>query len=523
VSAPSGTNCVITDPTLGIRPSLLDHAAFGVILIAFVLLTAFALLTFPPFYEDEPWTYLAVFEALRGNGFTWAAFGEGRPLAGMFMALVTPAIAIIPAAPESAIRIVAATWGLLCLGGAYLLARRWTYATAWVAPALMLGTQYVFVALRYGRTDGMALALTLWSVVAATRQRPLVAGALLGLAVSVHPLFIWAAGPCVWLIGVRNVRSLGWLGLGVGIGVAPQLGWTYVNWQDVGQISRRYAVSSSMAADVSGGIIRSVMQEPTRYLAYVSAQSPWQRVTQALAYVVLPLVGLGHVMTWRLAAGLVMPAILGLAVLAQNKNPYYIYSVLPFVGVVTACAIGGLPGPRRRLAAVAVAAMTVLSVLQFAREGCLARNAITADAATAALADQLPRDAALIAPNLYAGIVKRRPDIAFFNYHALSTRPGWGLPSCEQMPAAIRALVDRDSRGSSIGQSSVAYVVAPSEAALTAYLQQIYVRSTANDAQCLLRGKADLRQLRVCGSSPGPCDTLVVATMQLPDGSAIPR
>jgi hypothetical protein len=493
------------------------------VLAAFIGCTAAGLLTYPPYYEDESWTYLAAFEALRGNGFTWAAFGDGSALAGVFYAIVTPALAILPAtAPEAAVRIVTAMWGVAALTGAFIVARRLAPSAAWIAPALMFATPYVFVATRYGRIDVVALALALWSIAAAARDRPLLSGLVFGIAASVHPLLAWAVVPCLWLLGMRDHVTVLRFATGVGVGAAPQVAWMLLNRDDVTAIVGRYAVSSSLGAEASGGIVHSVAAEPRRYVDYLLAQSPLQRMAQLFAYVALPLVGLAAgTNRGRLAAqvcALWMPPVLTLAVLSQNKNPYYLYTVLPFAGIASACAMAQLP---RRLAftvTVGVVGIGLLSSTQYVRETLSGAQRPTPADATAVLSDALPRSAVVIAPNYLAGIIRRRPDVDFFNYHALSGRPGWHLPACAQLRTSIAALIDRDSRIQKPVSATVAYVVAPSEPALAAYLKQIYVNSTVADAHCLLSSSGGpLRHLRACTAAGGACDPLVVAPFALTD------
>lgn len=497
-----------------------DTVALAAVLVTYAVVSAATLLTFPPYYEDESWTYLAVFEALRGNGFTWAAFGDGRPILGSFLGLVTPAIALVPAGPEAAVRIVSAGWGLLGLAGAHMAAKRLAPSTAWITPALMLSTQYVFVATRYGRTDTVALALTLWSLAAATRERPFAAGLLLGLAVSVHPIFISAAAPCLWFLDLRDRRRVVTFLGGALLGGAPQLLWMMANRADVQAIVGRYAVSSSVAADVSGGILRSIADEPRRYIQYVTAQQPWQLAFQMLAYVIVPLAGaIATTSRWTIGLLVFAPAI-GLAALAQSKNPYYFFSVLPFVAIGAAVTIEAVPQRIKRLIVCGVLGIVVTASIDYAHQaGATALTPLADDVADAIVAE-LPRDATVVSLNLVTGVIRRRPDIQFFNFHALSTRPGWGFPPCDQIPLVIRSLADKDPRPATANRDTrVAYVIAPAEAALTAYLQQIYVNTTVADARCLLHqsGHAQIKPLRVCADRNGPCNAWTITTVALPD------
>jgi hypothetical protein len=313
---PCGTiaaTSVFRIPLLAARSGTL---LFAIVVAAYVWLTASGLLTFPRFYEDESWTYLAAFEGLRGNGFTWAAFGEGKPMVGLFSILVMPPLAMLSGiAPESALRIVAAGWGVAALSAAYACARRLAPSAAWVAPALMLATPSVFIATRYGRMDVVALALALWSLAAAAAGRPLLSGLGYGLSISVHPLFIWAAVPCLWLLNARVPGQAIRFVCAAAAGVAPQALWILANFADVQAIVRRHAVSSSIAADASGGIGRSVLAEPQRYLDYIIALPSLQQAAEFFAYILLrggtpSRVGnrrCGAVDSWRTGSGAAFP------------------------------------------------------------------------------------------------------------------------------------------------------------------------------------------------------------------------
>ncbi len=79
--------------------------AFLAAMILFVAPATVALTTYPPYYEDESWIYLAPFEALRGNGFSWAAFHEGTSSAGLFNALAFLFVRISPFAAEATVRL----------------------------------------------------------------------------------------------------------------------------------------------------------------------------------------------------------------------------------------------------------------------------------------------------------------------------------------------------------------------------------------------------------------------------------
>jgi hypothetical protein len=491
----------------------------GALCALFVVLGTTALTTLPPYYEDESWTFVSMFEAVRGNGCSYAAFGEGQQMLGVFCGLLTPFVAISPLSPEATVRTIAGGAGLCVLLGAFAIARRHAPGQAWIAPAVILSTPSLFAALRYGRIDVFALALTLWALAAAGWNRPALSGVLSGLAVSVHPMFLWVAAPClVYAVNDARRTALRYLA-GAAIGVAPQVVWTVANWNDVRAVVQRFAVSSSLGAHSSAGLVSSVLAEPHRYRAYLDAVPVWSVPFQLIGYGVLPAVAIWFAVRARRAEILVLTAapILGLALLVQSKNPYYLYGPLAALAVVATYAAARLrPRVTKGIVALVLAGATVATG-HYATDAWNNRGMITAQEATAELAEHLPRGAVVIAPNLYAGLIRRRPDLRFFNYHALSLRPGWALPACEELPSRIRTLVAADGRVSSRGPvPSEVYLVGASETILLAYLQQIYVHATIRDAQCMLSPPGgQVRRVPVCGSRSAPCAEIQISRMRI--------
>ena len=504
------------EPQLRARYLNRNAILFAAVVLAFLAQTAAGSVSFPLYYEDESWTYLAVFEALRGNGLTWAAFGEGRPMLGTFLAAVTPIVAL-PIGPEAAVRVASAAWALLALAGAFVLGRRVTSSFAWVVPALMVATPSVLIAIRYGRTDVAALALTLWAIACAAHGRPLLAGVLSGFAVSAHPMFVWVAAPCLWFARTSGIRGLIRYTVGGCLGVVPQITWVAYNWTDLQTITSRFAVTSSLGSLASGGVFSSIANEPRRYLDYVATMPVWLLVAHITAYVALPVIALRERASRWMTLALIVPAALGLAILSQGKNPYYVYSVLPFAGVATARGLDSVRGQFRTVAAAAVAIAVLTGTGHTAVETWNSRNAVTAADMTEAFTSRLPAGAVVIAPNIYAGLIKRRPDIRFFNYHALSNRPGWGLPECADMPSRIRTLVEADPRPSSRGTPpSEAHLIVLADWPLVRYLQLIYVEGSEDAARCLLASDAGpVSPVRICRDGGQPCSESVIARMRI--------
>ena len=508
-----------TKPDLTVRFSA---APFIATIVAFLALSATGLTTFPPYYEDETWNYMAVFEAVRGNGFTWAAFGEGRALLGVYSAVVTPFVAMSPWQPEQTVRMISVGAAVFVLVGAYVLGRRMAAPLAWLPPMVIFSTPILFTVLRYGRSDVVALAFGMWSVAAAAWNRPFFAGVLSGLAVSVHPLFVWLAAPGFAFSAQSESRgAVRYLAGGL-LGIAPQLAWMVFNWDDARMILDRYAVSSSLGGHASSGMLSSLLEEPRRYRDYLRGLNAWNEVFQLLVYAGLPVIGVWYALSQRCVGvlSIAVAPILGAGLLVQGKNPYYIHNALAFLSAMVAFGASQLPSRARIGIAIIVLVAGGVSTVQYGKQAWDSRGVLTIGDTTAALAAHLPRDAMVIAPNLYGGLIAVRPDLHFFNYHALSLRP-WGLPACGALPARVRELVAHDARNHPPASEAVsdAYFIAQSESVLLAYLRQIYVRSNEDDVRCILEPTGgDTSHVTVC-AAPRACLDFQIARMPIPSPS----
>jgi hypothetical protein len=123
------------------------------------------------------------------------------------------------------------------------------------------------------------------------------------------------------------------------------------------------------------------------------------------------------------------------------------------------------------------------------------------------LSARLPANATVFGPLVFAGIVARRPDLHFFSYHALSTRPGWNLPPCEDISSTIRTLVQSDPR------SNPAPLTAPVDRVFFVrwefedflqYFRAMYANATAGDLVCLF-GPSKPEILKTCGADAARC------------------
>ena len=108
----------------------LARAKIGLALVAlaiavYLLPTALAPLTYPPFYEDEPWVFLPMIEFARGNGLSFGALGEGQAPSLIFGVLTAPLVWVSPLDVNLTIRLIAALACVFVLITSYLVAAPW--------------------------------------------------------------------------------------------------------------------------------------------------------------------------------------------------------------------------------------------------------------------------------------------------------------------------------------------------------------------------------------------------------------
>jgi hypothetical protein len=493
---------------------------FAVTVALFVSVTTAGLTTFPTYYEDESWNYLAAFEGVKGNGFTWAAFGEGHAAFGVFAALVAPFVAASPFGAERTVRLISAGAGIVMLSGIYLCARRVAREWAWIAPALLVATPSIFIALRHGRSDVVAMALGAWALATAAWGWPLLSGVLTGLAASVHPLLMWVALPCAAFAATQQPRGLFRYGAGAALGVVPQGAWTLWHRDEIRTILSRYAVSTSFGNHNAAGVVHSLLEEPRRYLENVTGLNALSRGTQMIMFALLPVSVFLRRRAQHSVAMLTttIAPVVAVALLVQTKSAFYVFHTLAFVAIVAAYGLAHLSGKLRGAAAVVTLIALATAMTGYVRNLRETASIITANDTTPVLASFLPRDALVVSPNLYAGLVRTRPDLHFFNYHALSTRPGWGLPACDAVAARLRALVEHDPRvvPERRPPPSKAYLIAESDEWLLWYLRQIYVETTDGDVHCLRHGPGSaITTLKVCKPGGAPCTETAVVRLPI--------
>ena len=368
--------------------------AFLAAVILFVAPATVALTTYPPYYEDESWIYLAPFEALRGNGFSWAAFHEGTSSAGVFNALAFFFVRISPFAAEATVRLTSLLFALAAIAGVFAAARKVAGANAAIASTLLMLAPMWFLPVRYGRLDVLAIAFAMWAVAAAASEAYFVAGVLSGLSMGVHPVFVWIGPVCALIVFQRGgLRSVWRYVLGGLAGAAPQLAWMAIHFHDFQSIAARYFVASG----VGKGWTASVANEWTRYRAYAKQLTGIDMVAQAIGFVVLPAVAI--VVAPRrerlVLSAIALVPLAGLAMLVGGKNPYYLIYALPFLAVVAAASARWLP--LRWIEGACLAALIAAAV----RYAPAIREAAKAPSVTQEveqIASRLPANAVVFSP-----------------------------------------------------------------------------------------------------------------------------
>ncbi|MFI5088821.1 MAG: ArnT family glycosyltransferase [Terriglobales bacterium] len=488
-------------------------AFFIATLALFAMPAVIALTTYPHYYEDESWLYLAVFERLRGNGFSWAAFHEGSSIFFTFNAIGSALFALSPFSTEATVRGISFLFGTCCLVGIYVLARRIAGANAYIAPVVLTLAPW-FVKIRFGRMDCVALAFAIWALVAATRGFPLLAGVLSGLAGGIHPIFIWVGIVCIVLLAqARRWPDLWHYVIGAVVGILPQLAWIGSHMADFRSIAAHYFVTSSVGHGWLAWLA-SLAGEWRRY-ASVGAGVP----TLVLLPFVIRAILRARGRERAVLITLTVAPLLSLAILVQGKNPYYyLVYALPALAVVSAAGVRGLPSrPTKLVCIVALCCSGIFHVYKAKKAAALPTVTRSVDL----LAARIPPHAAVFSPLVYAGLVVRRPDLQFFTFHSLSRRDGWHLPPCDDIPAKIRSLLAEDPRRTSnMGgedRDSVFFVLGPgqSEDAFLWYLRLIYVDATPADLRCIVGSQQPVPIIHVCGSDPNKCVNLYLVQRPL--------
>jgi len=425
--------------------SRVDLLFLGAAFAAFLIPTFIAPLTYPAFYEDESWLYLSSFEALRGNGFSLAALGEGQSYALVFSLIVWPFLAASPLDPELTIRLIHTGASLGTMVAAFVIARRLAPRSAVLAPVLIVMLPLTYTTLRYGRVEAVAAWLGLSAIATALGGSALLAGALSALAVCVHPIMIWIGAPCF----VAIVQRSGWVGVGrytIGgaLGILPQALWM-IFFSDV---SSKYWVTSSVAPG-RNVLLESLITEPQRYANYVAGLNPVDIAMQVALLAGLTLVSIvaaRQTNRWFMLAIVAAP-LAALALFSLGKNPYYF--VIPLCALTIAAAYGARWLPRPMLLTVCACALAYVG-WRHVPEAWASRDDATVTQVTRAIASDLPNGAIVFTPLRYAGLLRSRPDLRLYSYHALyAGDASTEMISCKDLDRHIADLADTDPRPSS--------------------------------------------------------------------------
>ncbi len=482
---------------------------FVACLLVYLAPALIALTLYPPYYEDESWVHLATFEALRGNGFSWAAFHEGANIFLDFNVIAVSLTRFSPLAAEATVRAISILFSVCGLTAVYLLARRLAGTAGFVAPVALVTTPLWFLTSRYGRQDSMATAFAVWALVV-SRQAPLSAGVLTGIAVSIHPVFIWAVPLCILLSETQSWQKVGRYLAGCALGVMPQVVWTMVHLNDIRSVAARYFVTSSVNHGLKTWVL-SLETEWRRYAAYASHLSTADLITQIVLFAGLPVVAVlyAHGKRKLVFVAMCLAPLLALVILVQGKNPYYLIYLLPCLAAVAAAGSERFPTITVQILCIAALAWTGVRHVAASLD---ARRGPTVTRAVESVAGRLPPHAILFSPVTYGSLIRSRPDVEFFAYHALSLRGGFKLPSCEDVSAAIRSLIGGDRRLRSQAADRLperVFFLKWQDELFLPYLQSIYVQTTADQMRCVI-GPGTPETWQVCGNDPGRCVQLTL-------------
>jgi hypothetical protein len=489
--------------------------------IVFVAPLFVAPLGFPPYYEDESWVFLPVFELLRGNGPSMGALNEGPVPFVVHSLAVTPAVALSPFSPELTVRIISTVGGLFCAAGTAALGLKISPRAGVLAIAFFLLVPMLYATGRYGRTDMLALGLGLWGMATANRH-PALSGVLCALAVCVHPIMVWILPPALlwnWH-GPGGVSRAKRFAAVVGVIGLIQVAWLLANFSQVQEFIGRMFVSSSVAkSNPLMAIASSLAHEADRYIAYWNVLAPLDRLLQSALLGALGITGVAILAVRRQPIPLLMllGSMLAIAVLIGTKNLYYLIFCLPLLAAIAPVALEKLPH------AVSLALAAVLIGWTGVRQiGTAAQSTsgFEISRVTMAIAKRLPQGAVVIAPLVDAGLVRLRPDLRYFSYHALSDRNAWRLPPCETLPQRIADLVENDLRSHpqrSSASPGEAYVGGIAPGGLLGYLRAIYVDADPSIEACLLDGpRIYIPPEETCSGVTSTCSNVVLARIGLP-------
>lgn len=502
------------------RGVVFERWVVGLILVIYMAPLLIASTTYPGYYEDEGWVYLPVFELLRGNGVSYGALDQGQIPNPAFALISSVLIAFLPFGPVLSVRVLSCVYGLCYLGGVYVLTKRLAPKGAIYAAAIFISVPLVFLTSRYGRVDFLAAALGLWALASAHAKRPLIAGTLAAMSICTHPVMLWIALPAaawIWRMD-RPYRALLLFVLPLAVCGLMQLVWITFNWDATHAIVKKYFVTASIGeADSASRLAASLAAEPARYVAY------WTALTLADKYVHVLLlfaalagcVFAASETLWPMVLAVIC-AVTSIAALVGSKNPYYLVHVVPILTVVSGIAVARAPRG-------VVLALIVLSVAWVAFRHVPAAFAAAMHHSTAMVQVQieqrLPQGAVVVSPMLYAGLIRSRPDLRFYSYHALSDREGWRLPTCQDIPRRIRRVVASDARPSSIRlpPPREVYFLAHPMGQL-GYLRLIYLDTDPQIVACLAEGeKLDVPAEASCQRfTPGKCFATGITRRAIP-------
>jgi len=407
-----------------------EHAIVATACVAFAVFSTAYLVDYPALYSDEPWV-LSPVTALWDGDLALPMFGEHYTTALYYTAYLASFLAVLGLDVHGArlLSVLHAT-GILVL--VWLLARQLAPRWASVAPVTLLFLFPFPTGSRLVRPDVVVtfyglLALVLYGAARARRSPRwgFAAGFTAGFAAGVFLVGLWAVLVlAAWLIIDRRLREVV-MGTVVGLAVAvlPLVVFAALTWSDYTRFSTKFGGSSLFAErhQDSGPLAAAwdiLSREPQRYEALYTWSGSH---LYALAVGTLAVAVLGTAAARRdvrVFALAVLPVAL-LAVSGDNKTPIYL---LGPVTIMSSLVPYMLPSGRLAAAACAVGAAVIAVPFVLATHRDLKPLHVRFDevARTYRSAFSFPRRSIVIGQPILDAYWMDDPNVTFYSLHVLT-------------------------------------------------------------------------------------------------------
>jgi dolichyl-phosphate-mannose-protein mannosyltransferase len=345
-----------------------EHAVVALACLAFAVFSTAFLVDYPAVYSDEPWVLSPVTALLWHGDLALPMFGEHYTTALYYTTYLASFLAVLGVDVHGArlVSFLHAT-GILVL--VWLLARQLAPRCASVAPVTLLFLYPFPTASRLVRPDVVVtfyglLALVLYGAARARRSPGwgFVAGLTAGFAVGVFFVGLWAVLVlAAWLISDRRLREVvvGTV-VGLAVGVLPLVVFAALTWSDYTRFATKFGGSSIFAErhQDAGPLATAwdiLSREPQRYevLQTWSGSHLYALAVGALAVAVLGTAAVRRDV--RVLALAVLPVAL-LAVSGDNKTPIYLLGPVTILATLVPYV---LPSARLAVAACVVGAAVI--------------------------------------------------------------------------------------------------------------------------------------------------------------------